>query len=323
MTNIEPLLDENNFRWTIYPIQHKDIWEFYETHKASFWTTQEFKFENDLIEFQSMSKDEQHFIKNILAFFAGSDTIVNINLTSRFLNEVKIPEALMFYRFQSAMEDIHSETYSQMIDILIQDNTEKNILFEAINKISCVREKSMWAFNWIESDASFAQRLVAFAIVEGIFFSGSFCAIYWIKEKNILDGLTKSNEFIARDEGLHTDFACLLYSKIVEKLPEITIRKMLKESVEIETKFITESIPCKLVGMNSELMTIYIQHVANRLFNKLGFSDKIWKDAYNPFTFMEKISLDKKTNFFDKRPTTYQNAYVMNKNQNLEVSDDF
>jgi ribonucleotide reductase beta subunit family protein with ferritin-like domain len=319
----EPLLIQDNFRYTTYPIEDGEIWQLYEIHKAGFWTAQEIKFENDANEFNDLTKDEQHFIKNILAFFASSDVIVNINLTSRFLNEVKSFEALVFYKFQAMMEDIHSETYSMLIDIFVKDPTEKNKLFNALDEMPCVQSKAAWAYKWIDSDARFAQRLIAFAIVEGIFFSGSFCAIYWIKEKNILDGLTKSNEFIARDEGLHTDFACLMYSRIKNKLDNNIVLEMIKEAVDIESEFITDSIPCKLVGMNSELMIVYIKHVANRLYNKLGYVGSVWENVSNPFSFMEKISLEKKTNFFDKRPSTYQNAYVQNKGTNLNIIEDF
>jgi ribonucleotide reductase beta subunit family protein with ferritin-like domain len=319
---IEFILDDKNSRLTTLPIKYPQIWKMYKMAEASFWTAEEIKFENDYDEFEELSEPEKRFIKFILAFFAASDSIVNMNLLSRFTQEVKVPEALYFYNFQTAIENIHSEVYSLLIDYFVKDDNEKNYLFNAIETIPCIKNKALWALKWIHSESCFAKRLIAFAIVEGIFFSGAFCAIYWIKEKNILNALTKSNEFISRDEGLHTDFACLIYSMLSNKLDENEVIEMVKEAVDIEIQFITESISCEMIGMNAKLMTEYIKFIANRLLNKLGYKTKIW-DAEMPFPFMEKISLNTKTNFFDKRPSTYQNAHVNNKNKNLAVLDDF
>lgn len=319
----EMLLNEANFRLTTSPIKYPQIWEMYKKAEANFWTAEEIKFDNEYDEFCKLPKEKQYFVKNILAFFAASDSLVNMNLMERFTREVKVLEAIYFYNFQIMIENIHSEVYSNLIDYFVRNETEKTRLFNAIETIPCIKKKALWAVKWTHSESSFATRLIAFAIVEGLFFSGSFCAIYWIKEDNILDALTKSNEFISRDEGLHTDFPCLLYTNFIKnKLPEETVCNMIKEAVEIEIEFITQSISCDMIGMNSKLMTEYIKYVANRLFNKLGYKTKIW-DVENPFPFMEKISLNTKTNFFDKRPTTYQNAYVKNKNNSLQVMDDF
>jgi len=319
----EFILDDQNERLTTFPIKYQNIWEMYKKAEASFWTAEEIKFEDkDYLEFQNLNGGEQQFIKCILAFFAASDAIVNMNLLSRFTQEVKVLEALYFYNFQVMIENIHSEVYSLLIDFFVRDKNEKENLFNGIETIPCVGKKALWAIKWIHSESSFAKRLIGFAIVEGIFFSASFCAIYWIKEKNILECLTKSNELISRDEGLHTDFACLLYSMLKNKLDENDVKEIIKDAVNIEIEFITESISCEMIGMNVKLMSEYVKYVANRLFNKLGYKGKIW-DVENPFPFMEKISLNSKTNFFDKRPTTYQNAYVNNKNKTLSVSDDF
>jgi ribonucleotide reductase beta subunit family protein with ferritin-like domain len=318
----EFLLNSENSRLTTLPIRELDIWEMYKTAEASFWTAEEIKFENEYNEFCKLGEPEQTFIKNILAFFAASDALVNTNLMERFTKEVKVLEAVYFYNFQTMIENIHSEVYSNLIDYFVRDNDEKYRVLNAVETIPCVRKKAMWVYKWINSYESFGTRLIAFSIVEGIFFSGSFCAIYWIKEKNILDALTKSNEFISRDEGLHTDFACLLYSKIKNRLDAKVVENMIRDAVEIETEFITESISCDMIGMNSKLMTEYIKFVSNRLYKKLGYTNNIW-EVENPFPFMEKISLSSKTNFFDKRSTIYQSAHVKNKNTKLAISEEF
>jgi len=309
-TNCEPLLSIDNNRLTVYPIQNKKIWEAYKTQMASFWTAEEIDFSNDYKDYCKLSENEQHFIKMVLAFFAASDTIVNINLGERFIREVQIREAIVAYTFQMAMESIHSEVYSLMIDNIIKDTEEKSRLFNAIIEYPCISKKSLWAQKWIESNAPFAQRLIAFAIVEGIFFSGSFCSIFWLKKRNLMNGLCDSNELIARDEGQHCDFAILLYSMIENKVSEKVVHDMFKEAVEIEKEFICESLPCSLLGMNSELMTKYIEFVADRLLVSLKYN-KIW-GSVNPFDFMESISMEGKTNFFESRPTQYQKASVLN-----------
>ena len=304
----EPILQENPNRFVLFPIKHHKIWGMYKKSLALIWTAEEIDLGKDLNDWPKLREEEQHFVKNILAFFAGSDGIVLENLGVRFMNEIQIPEAKCFYGFQIAMENIHSETYSLLIDTYVKDKDEKHRLFNAIDTIPSVRKKANWALKWIGDKSTFAKRLVAFAAVEGIFFSGSFCAIFWLKKRGLMPGLTSSNELISRDEGLHTDFACLLYSMLENKLDQETIYEIIKESVEIEKEFIIDSIPCRLIGMNSELMSLYIEFVADRLVTQLGYQ-KIY-NTQNPFDFMEMISMEGKTNFFEKRVMEYSKAGV-------------
>jgi len=318
----EILLRDNPNRYVIFPIKHQDIWDMYKKHRSVDWNVEEIILTDDRPHWENkLNDDERHFIKNILAFFAGSDGIVMENLTTRFSNEVQIPEARMFYAFQNMIEGIHSETYSLLIDTYITDPKEKDHLLRAIETIPSVAKKAKWALKWIEDDqSSFATRLVAFAAVEGIFFSGSFCAIYWLKKRGLMPGLTFSNELISRDEGLHTDFACLLYSYIKNKRSQEEIHDMFKEAVEIEKEFINDSIPCRLIGMNAELMSQYIEFVADRLLVQLGY-DKIWESS-NPFDFMELISLRVKANFFERRVGEYQLAGVGKTIEERELIED-
>ncbi len=306
----EPLLRENPGRFVLYPIEHEDIWGFYKKAEASFWTAEEIDLSVDLSDWANkLNDDERHFIKHVLAFFAASDGIVNENLAENFVREVQYTEAKFFYGFQIMMENIHSETYSLLIDTLIKDTAEKNKLFNAIDTLDCVRKKANWALRWIK-EASFAERLIAFAAVEGIFFSGSFCSIFWLKKRGLMPGLSFSNELISRDEGLHCDFACHLYTKhVVNKLPKEKIVQIITEAVEIEKEFVTDALPVKLIGMNADMMTQYIEFVADRLLGELG-CDKVYKSS-NPFDFMDFISLQGKTNFFEKRVAEYQKAGVM------------
>ena len=306
----EILLNEENNRLTVYPIRYNNIWSSYKTQLAAFWTPEEIDFSNDLKDFNSLSTNEKHFIKMVLAFFAASDTIVNINLTERFTKEVQIREAIICYNYQIMMENIHSEVYSLMIDNIIKDNEEKNKLLNAITEYPCISKKALWAQKWIESKASFAQRLIAFAIVEGIFFSGSFCAIFWIKKKNLMPGLCDSNELIARDESMHTNFAILLYSMIENKINEEDVHNMFKEAVIIEKEFICESLPCSLLGINNNSMSQYIEYISDRLLKSLNYNH-LW-NTENPFDFMESMSIEGKTNFFESRPTQYQKASILN-----------
>ncbi len=302
-------VEENN-RYVLFPIKHKGIWDLYKKHKAVFWTAEEIDFEKDLNDWKKLSKDEQHFIKYVLAFFAGSDGIVLENIVERFMSEIKIPEARCFYGFQIAMENIHSETYSLMIDTYIKDNEEKKHLFNAIEEIPCVKNKAEWAIKWMNDyQSDFSTRLIAFSIVEGVFFSGSFCAIYWLKKRGLMPGLTFSNELISRDEGLHTDFAVFLYKNyIVDKLNQEVIYQIIEEAVNIEKDFIINSLPCNLIGMNRNLMEQYIEFVADRLLSQLGYEKK-W-NSENPFDFMEMISMTGKTNFFEKRVSEYSKTGV-------------
>jgi len=305
----EPLLKENKNRFVLLPIHYPDIWQMYKKAEASFWTAEEIDLSQDLKDWENMTKDEQHFIKHVLAFFAASDGIVNENLAINFTNEVQFPEARCFYGFQIMMENIHSETYSLLIDTYIKDSVEKNYLFNAIETVPCVTKKAEWALRWI-SKGSFAERLVAFAAVEGIFFSGSFCSIFWLKKRGLMPGLSFSNELISRDEGLHCDFACLLYTKyLVNKLPEEQVLSIITDAVAIEQEFISDALPVSLLGMNADLMKQYIEFVADRLLVELGCSKHYY--ATNPFDFMEMISLQGKTNFFEKRVAEYQKAGVM------------
>ncbi len=308
----EPILKEDNSRFVLFPIKHHDIWEFYKKAEASFWTAEEIDLSHDLKDWANMNEGEQHFIKHVLAFFAASDGIVNENLAENFVSEVQYTEAKFFYGFQIAIENIHSETYSLLIDTYVRDSKEKDVLFNAIDTMDSVKKKADWALRWID-EGSFQERLVAFAAVEGIFFSGSFCSIFWLKKRGLMPGLSFSNELISRDEGLHCDFACLLYNNHVKnKLPNETIQKIIADAVEIEKEFVTDSLPVKLIGMNSELMCQYIEFVADRLLSELN-CPKLYNST-NPFDFMEMISLQGKTNFFEKRVAEYQKAGVMNNN---------
>jgi len=305
----EPLLRDNPGRFVLFPIQHDDIWSMYKKHAASFWTAEEIDLSQDKRDWLSLNDGEQHFIKYVLAFFAASDGIVVENLGKRFMTEVQLPEARCFYGFQLMMENIHSETYSLLIDTYIADAVEKTRLLGAIDTIECVKRKAAWALQHIDNDTSFAERLVAFACVEGIFFSGSFCAIFWLKKRGLMPGLTFSNELISRDEGLHTDFACLLYrSHLVEKLSPDAVRAIVREAVDIERFFVCDSLPVKLIGMNGDMMSEYIEFVADRLLDALG-CDKLY-NAKNPFDWMEMISLQGKTNFFEKRVGEYAKAGI-------------
>jgi len=313
MTQVEPILEKNNERFVLFPIVHDDIWSFYKRAEASFWTAEEIDLSPDLIDWENkLNEDERYFIKHVLAFFAASDGIVNENLAENFLSEVQYTEAKFFYGFQVAMENVHSETYSLLIDTYIKDSKDKNYLFNAIETLDCVKKKADWALRWIEQ-GSFAERLVAFAAVEGIFFSGSFCSIFWLKKRGLMPGLAFSNELISRDEGLHCDFACLLYNDhLINKLPKEQVQQIIMDAVRIEKEFVTDAIPVKLIGMNSELMGQYIEFVADRLLLELG-NEKVYNTT-NPFDFMDMISIQGKTNFFEKRVGEYQKAGVLNNN---------
>lgn len=310
---VELLLDPKEERFVLFPIKYQDIWRMYKQAESSFWTVEEVDLLADLHDWNRLNPNEKHFISHILAFFAASDGIVNLNLVERFSNEVKVLEARFFYGFQIAIENIHSEMYSLLIDTYISDSNEKDFLFNAIKNIPAVKLKADWAMKWIEdSNSSFATRLVAFACVEGIFFSGAFASIFWLKKKGLMPGLTFSNELISRDEGLHCDFACLLTTYLTNKCDRIL--EVVKEAVEIEKEFLSVSLPVKLIGMNCKLMCDYIEFVADRLLQNLG-EEKFYNTA-NPFDFMENISLLGKTNFFDKRVSQYQKAYVGIENGN-------
>ncbi|MDQ3190644.1 MAG: ribonucleoside-diphosphate reductase small subunit [Bacteroidota bacterium] len=318
----EPILQENKDRFVLFPISHDDIWSMYKKAEASFWTAEEIDLSADQQDWENkLNDDERHFIKHVLAFFAASDGIVNENLAVNFLNEAQYPEARCFYGFQIMMENIHSETYSLLIDTYIKDNTEKDKLFHAVDTLECVSKKADWALRWIEK-GNFAERLIAFAAVEGIFFSGSFCSIFWLKKRGLMPGLSFSNELISRDEGLHCDFACLLYNNhIVNKLSKETIKQIIVDAVNIEKDFVTEALPVRLIGMNSDLMCQYIEFVADRLLIELG-NERIY-NVSNPFDFMELISLQGKTNFFEKRVGEYQKSGVMgNKEDNVFKLDE-
>jgi len=305
----DPLLMDNPRRWVMFPIQYPAVWEMYKKHEASFWTAEEIDLSQDTKDWDKLSEAEQHFVKHVLAFFAASDGIVLENLASQFSTEVQIPEARAFYGFQMAMENIHSETYSLLIEQYIREPEEKERIFDAIHTMPAVREKAEWALQWMQQENSFAERVVAFAAVEGILFSGSFCAIYWLKKRGLMPGLTFSNELISRDEGLHTEFACLLYSMLQNRLPDNVVHDMIKGAVKAERRFICDALSCDLIGMNNELMTKYIEFVADRLLTALGHPKLFF--ATNPFDWMELISLQGKTNFFEKRVGEYQKAGVM------------
>ena len=317
----EPLLAPDDNRFVMFPIQHDDIWQMYKKQVDCFWRAEELDLTKDIDHWDSLNDNEKYFISMILAFFAASDGIVLENLASRFMNEVQVSEARAFYGFQIAMENIHSHTYSLLIETYIKDKMEKYKLFHAIENFPCIKKKSDWAQKWIHDNrSSFATRLVAFACVEGIFFSGAFCSIFWMKKRGLMPGLTFSNELISRDEALHCEFAILLYSKLVKKIDKSRIHEIIKEAVEIETEFICEALPCKLIGMNSDLMTQYIQFVADRLCVQLGYK-KIY-NVENCFQFMETISLQSKTNFFEKRVSEYALANKNSENA-FEFSEDF
>lgn len=318
--NSEPLLQDNDKRFVLFPIVHKEIWQMYKKAEASFWTVEEVDLSADMKDWVKLTPDEQHFIKHVLAFFAASDGIVNENLALRFINDVQVSEARCFYGFQVAMENIHSEMYSLLIDTYIKDVEEKNKLLGAIDTIPCVTKKAQWALKWITSTESFAERLIAFAAVEGIFFSGSFCSIFWLKKRGLMPGLTFSNELISRDEGLHCDFACLLYSMLQNKLPESRVKEIIEEAVECELEFVTDALPVNLIGINAELMQEYIKFVANRLLRELGCQPSY--DAQNPFDWMDLISLQGKTNFFEKRVGDYQKAGVAGDPKNNVIAFD-
>jgi ribonucleoside-diphosphate reductase beta chain len=314
---IEPMLRENLDRFVLFPIEHSDIWEMYKQEQACFWTAEEIDLAEDLDHWENkLNDDERHFLKHILAFFAASDGIVNENLVMNFSNEVQWPEARAFYGFQIMMENVHAETYSLLIDTYIKDTKEKNHLFKALETVPSVATKGNWAMRWLSRKrGNFAERLVAFAAIEGIFFSGSFCALFWLKKRGIMPGMTFSNELISRDEGLHCDFACLLHNKLVRGAGENKIRQIISEAVTIEKEFIVDALPVSLIGMNCELMATYIEFVADRLLVAFGCA-KMY-GAENPFPWMEMISMQGKTNFFEKRVGEYQKAGVMKSGSTL------
>ncbi len=322
---VEPILAENENRFVLFPIRHNDIWKYYKQSEASFWTAEEIDLEPDLVHWNDkLNDDERHFIKHVLAFFAASDGIVNENLAENFLSEVQYTEAKFFYGFQVMMENIHSETYSLLIDTYIKDTKEKDKLFNAIETLDCVKKKADWALNWIDN-GSFAERLIAFAAVEGIFFSGSFCSIFWLKKRGLMPGLSFSNQLISRDEGMHCDFACLLYNDHLQhKLSKEKVEKIITDAVEIEKEFVTDALPVRLIGMNAELMQQYIEFVADRLLVELG-NKKVY-NATNPFDFMDMIGLAGKSNFFEVKVADYQKAGVTNKSsdeKNFTMDADF
>jgi ribonucleoside-diphosphate reductase beta chain len=316
----EFLLEANPNRFVLFPIQNDAIWQMYKKAEACFWTAEEIDLSQDLTDWQKLNDNERHFISHVLAFFAASDGIINENLATHFINEVQVPEARCFYGFQIAMENIHSETYSLLIDTYIKNSDEKDRLFHAIDHIPCVKKKADWAMKWMNRSNSFAERIVAFAAVEGIFFSGSFCSIFWLKKRGMMPGLTFSNELISRDEGLHCDFACLLYSQLKNQLSEATIREIIGDAVAIEKEFVTAALPVSLIGMNAQMMSQYIEFVADRLLGALGY-DKMYK-SQNPFDWMELISLQGKTNFFEKRVSEYQKSGVMSDKESRSFTMD-
>ncbi|WP_042280460.1 ribonucleoside-diphosphate reductase small subunit [Candidatus Protochlamydia sp. R18] len=323
MQVIEPILRENKDRFVLFPINHAEIWQMYKKAEASFWTAEEIDLSSDLLDWdRKLNNDEKYFIKHILAFFAASDGIVNENLAVNFMSEVQYPEARCFYGFQIMMENIHSEAYSLLIDTYIKDPTDKNRLFKALETIPCISNKADWALRWI-SQGSFSERLVAFAAVEGIFFSGSFCSIFWLKKRGLMPGLSFANELISRDEGLHCDFACLLYSQLNNKLPLETLQAIISHAVAIEKEFVQDALPVRLIGMNATLMCQYIEFVADRLLVALG-SPKLY-NVDNPFDFMDLISMPGKTNFFERRVSEYQKSGVMSTKENhvFTIHEDF
>ncbi|MCC7231914.1 MAG: ribonucleotide-diphosphate reductase subunit beta [Bacteroidia bacterium] len=318
----EVLLEENKERFVLFPIKYPEIWEMYKKSEQSFWTAEEVDLHTDLKDWERLTPDEKHFIKHVLAFFAASDGIVNENLAVNFMREVQLPEARCFYGFQIMMENIHSEMYSLLIDTYIKDTTEKKRLLNAIDTVPCVQKKAEWALRWINSP-SFAERLIAFAAVEGIFFSGSFCSIFWLKKRGLMPGLSTSNEFISRDEGMHCDFACLLYNMLENKLDKSKVTRIITDAVACEHEFVTDALPVSLIGMNAKLMCQYIEFVADRLLVALG-CEKVYNSS-NPFDFMEMISLQGKTNFFEKRVSEYKKAGVgQQKEENVfKLDEDF
>ena len=324
--NNEPLLQERSSKYVMFPVEYPDVYEMYKKAASAYWLTDEINFTQDLIDIDKLTSNERHFITHVLAFFAASDGIVMENLSTRFSQDIPIAEVKAFYAFQNAMEAIHSETYSLLIDTYIKDPDDKNMLFNAVDNFPAIKEKASWAIQWISGNAPFSQRLVAFAIVEGLFFSASFCAIFWLRERGLLPGLSFANQLIARDESMHTDFACLLYSKLVNRLPESTIQDMVREAVDIERRFITESIPCSMIGMNCDLMTDYIKFMADRLLAQLGYSRMY--NTKNPFAFMEKSAAEVKQSFFEVRVSEYSKPVSFIAGQSaipnqLQISDDF
>ena len=319
---IEPILEDNDKRFVLFPIKHDQIWKYYKQSVASFWTVEEVDLSPDMLDWEhKLNDNERHFIKHVLAFFAASDGIVNENLVLNFMREVQVPEARCFYGFQVAIENIHAEMYSLLIDTYIRDPKEKDFLFNALENLDCVAKKGNWAMNWIENAPTFAHRLIAFAAVEGIFFSGSFCSIFWLKKRGLMPGLSFSNELISRDEGLHCDFACFLYSTLINKLDPEEVQAIICEAVEIEKEFVTDALPVSLIGMNAGMMGQYIEFVADRLLNSLG-NEKVYGTA-NPFDWMEMISMQGKTNFFEKRVGEYQKSGVMRgKEENVFAFDE-
>lgn len=316
----DPILTENPLRYVLFPIKDNDIWQMYKKQQNSFWRSEEINLAQDLVDWEKLNDDEQYFIKMILAFFSSSDGIVAENLVLRFSNEVQLPEARAFYAFQNMMEMVHSETYSLLIDTYVKDDKEKHKLFNAIDNFPCIKKKADWAKKWItDKKSSFAYRIYGFAIIEGLFFSGSFCGIFWIKKRGLMHGLTLSNSFIARDEAMHTEFAIMLYSKINERLPQKKVHKIMREAVDIEKEFITEAIPCRLIGMNADLMKQYIEFVADRLLVQLGY-EKIYNKS-NPFDFMEMISISEKVNFFEATVSDYSLATKNNGINQLSFDD--
>jgi ribonucleoside-diphosphate reductase beta chain len=320
---VEPILTENPRRYVIYPIQHNDLWEAFKKHEASFWTAEEIDLAPDLVDWKKLTNEERYFIKHVLAFFAASDGIVNENLCYRFSNEVQYPEARAFYTFQSAMETIHSETYSLLIDTYVDEEIEKDRLLNAIETMPSVKKKADWAIKWIDSSESFAERLIAFAAVEGIFFSGSFCAIFWLKHRGLgMPGLTFSNELISRDEAMHTDFATMIYrNHIMAKLPADRVLEIICGAVEIEKEFITESLPVSLIGMNSKAMSDYIEFVADQLLADVGIGKHY--GTKNPFPWMEMLGLEGKTNFFERKVSEYAKAGVTAGSNELTWEEEF
>ena len=325
MEHIEPMLQENMNRFVLFPIEHNEIWEMYKLHAAAFWTAEEIDLAEDAKDWKKLNDNERHFLKHVLAFFAASDGIVNENLVTNFADEVQWAEARCFYGFQIMMENIHSETYSLLIDTYVKDDKEKDTLFKAIENFPAIKKKADWALKWIESD-SFAERLIAFAGVEGVFFSGSFCSIFWLKKRGLMPGLTFSNELISRDEGVHCDFAVHLHNNhMINKVPKERIKEILLDALNIEREFITESLPVSLIGMNAKLMTQYLEFVTDRLLDQFGCEKEF--NVSNPFDFMDMINLQGKTNFFEKRVAEYQKAGVLNNDKkdesNFGLDDDF
>jgi ribonucleotide reductase beta subunit family protein with ferritin-like domain len=318
---VEPLLTPDDSRYVMFPIKHDDIWQMYKKAVDSFWIPGEISFTEDINDWEKLTKDEKHFLKMILAFFSSSDGTISENLGARFMNEVQWSEARAFYGFQIAMENIHSETYSLMIDTLIKDKTEKQSMFEAIKNYPCINKKFRWAQKWISDQSNFATRLTAFAVVEAVLFSGAFCAVFSFRKRGLMPGLGFSNQLISRDEALHAEFAVLLYSKLEQKLTQTEIHNIIKEAVEIEKEFITEAIPCRMIGMNSKLMIQYIEFVADRLSLQLGY-DKIYNSS-NPFDFMELISIESKVNFFERTNSEYALANKTDNGDVFEMNADF